>query len=82
MKETKQTFRLGNENEIAPNFKKNNIPIILVCDDKYVPYTSILLTSLYENSSDNNNYDILLFQKDITDKNKEKIKSCLKQKGI
>ena len=80
MKESRQISKTGNENEIAPNFKKNNIPIILACDDKYVPYTSVLLTSLFENSSDNNNYDILLFQKDITDKNKEKLKSCLKQK--
>lgn len=62
---------------IKPYFEKNNIPIVLACDNNYVPFTSVLLTSLKMNISDSYNYDILLFEKDITDENKKLLTQCL-----
>lgn len=50
--------------------KKNQIPIILSCDNKYVKYTSVLIESITKNSSSNNNYCIFILNKDITDENK------------
>ncbi len=70
----------NNKNIISPAFKKNNIPMVIACDDKYVPFTSVLLTSLAENSSSKYNYDILLFQKDISEKNQDALISCLQNK--
>ena len=66
--------------EITPFSDKNNVPIILACDNKYVPFTSVLLTSLYENANKDNNYDVLLFQKDISDANKVILNSCISGK--
>lgn len=63
---------------IDPFYKKNNIPIVLACDNNYVPFTAVLLTSLEKNSSKDYNYDILLFEKDITDFNKQVLRNCLK----
>ena len=66
--------------DIMPYRLEKNIPIILACDNKYVPYTSVLLTSLKENVSDEYYYDILLFQKDITTENKALLRACLLDK--
>lgn len=63
--------------EIIPFKEENNIPIILACDNKYTPFTSVLLTSLRENSSPNYNYDVLLFQTDISNENKALLNACL-----
>lgn len=62
---------------IVPFRKENNVPIILACDNKYVPFTSVLLTSLKENASPEYNYDILLFQTDISNENKALLTACL-----
>ena len=53
--------------DILPFSKHKNVPIVLACDNNYVPFTSVLLTSLACNSSEKYNYDILLFQKDISE---------------
>lgn len=63
--------------KIKPAFDKNNIPIVFACDNNYVPYTSVMFTSFEKNISDTMNYDILLFQKDITEENKVLLNSCL-----
>ena len=71
---------MENTFDIKPYKSEKNIPIILSCDNKYVPYTSVLLTSLKENASDNYFYDILLFQKDISTENKALLRACLLDK--
>ena len=63
--------------DILPFSKHNNVPIVLACDNNYVPFTSVLLTSLVCNSSKKYNYDILLFQKDISEEGKMTLNNCL-----
>lgn len=64
--------------EIAPAFKKNNIAIALSANNFYVPYVATVISSILQNSSDKNNYDILLMHKDITSHEQTKLKSIIK----
>ena len=64
--------------EIAPAFKKNNVAIALSANNFYVPYVATVIASILQNSSDKNNYDILLMHKDITSHEQTKLKSIIK----
>ena len=64
---------------IPPAFKKNNIPIAFSVNNNYVPYLSAVLVSLKKNSSIENNYDILVLNKDINEKNEKKLKSIFRK---
>lgn len=58
---------------IEPIYIENSAFIVLSSSNEYVPYLYTALTSIIENSSINHNYDLLIIEKDISDKNKEKI---------
>lgn len=62
---------------IKPAFEKNNIPIALAANDYFVPYTATLIQSIVENSSEENNYDILLLTQDIKPESKKRIKDII-----
>ena len=69
--------------DLFPAFTTNNIPIVLVSSDYYVPYVGVLLESIKEHGSKNNNYDIIIFEKSITKTNKKLLsKSVSKCKNI
>ena len=52
-----------------PKFSKNNIAVILSADDYYVPYVSTLLASIKKQSSIKYNYDIIILNRNISNKN-------------
>ncbi|MDR2123953.1 MAG: glycosyltransferase family 8 protein [Desulfovibrio sp.] len=57
------------KNEIGivyPAFENNNIPVVFACDVNFVPYFSVALQSIIENSTENNNYDIILLYRNIS----------------
>lgn len=55
-----------NNKELLPAFKNNNnIPIVLVSSEYYIPYVSVLIESIKRYSSQNNNYDIIIFHTSI-----------------
>ena len=56
-----------------PAFEKNNVPIVLCCNDYYVPFTSVTLLSLLENTTPAHNYDILFLHTNIMPKNQERL---------
>ena len=64
--------------EIRPAFNGNNIPVVFSTDDGYASYLCVLLTSLLENISEKNNYDIFVIYKTLSDINKLKIKKIFK----
>lgn len=70
----KDTHTLPN---LIPAFTTNNIPIVLVSSDYYVPYVGVLLESIKEHGSKNNNYDIIILEKNITNKNKKLLKTII-----
>lgn len=59
--------------EVIPAFSSNNISIVLSANDLYAPYLCVTIQSILNNSNPNYNYDILVFNIDITEKNQQKI---------
>lgn len=68
--------------EIAPVWQDNYVAIALSSSNEYVPYLSVCLESLKEHTSENNNYDIVIFEDSITDYNKDLLKKIIEQKNI
>ena len=56
---------------LLPAFEKDNVPVVFSANNYYVPYLSALLQSLAENTSADNNYDLIILHRDISDKNKQ-----------
>lgn len=65
---------------VHPN-KDNCVSIMLACEDDYMKYTDVLLESIYENSSDEYFYDIVICHRDITEKNQRIAKSIFAKKN-
>ncbi len=62
---------------VSPSFSKNNIPIVFASDDRYAQYMAVVIQSLIDNSSKNNNYDIFVLDDAITDYNKKLINDMI-----
>lgn len=58
------------QEEIFPAFEKNNVAFATVSSNFYVPYLSVWLKSIISNITPENNYDIIVFESQITDNNK------------
>ena len=54
-----------NDQALFPAFEYNNIPIVLVSSEYYVPYVSVLIESIKKYSSKDNNYDIIILHSSI-----------------
>ncbi|MDG4990377.1 DUF4422 domain-containing protein [Lactococcus lactis] len=52
--------------KVEPKYSKNNVPIVMACNDSYMKYTSVLLQSILDNANSNNNYDISILHNDIS----------------
>lgn len=63
--------------KIKPAFLKNNVPICFSANDKYIPMLSAEIASIIKNSSEDNNYDIVILMTEISDENKVKILSMI-----
>lgn len=63
---------------VKPYFSENNIAIASNFNNNYVPMFSVFLSSLIQFTNHQNNYDILILSKDITEKNKNILKSMVK----
>ena len=49
------------------------IPIFFACNDKYIPYLDVAIISLISHTSKDNNYEITVFETDVTKENQQKI---------
>lgn len=56
---------------LEPAFESNNIAIAFASDNKYVKYMSVAIRSLLDNMSEKHNYDIVILENSITNKNKK-----------
>ncbi len=56
--------------ELKPAFDNNNIPVAFASDNNYVKYLSVAIVSLTDNMSKDYNYDIVILEDNIKDKNK------------
>ena len=50
-----------------PIFKKDSVNIVFSTDKNYIPYLAVTISSIIENSSLNNNYDIIILYRDLFD---------------
>lgn len=58
-------------------FDKNNVAICFSADDKYASILAVTLASIAENSSPNNNYDIVVITSQMNDENQIKLNSVV-----
>ena len=58
-----------------PAFEQNNIPVVIAANNMYAPYAGVFIRSLLDHASEDNNYDIIIFQRDISNENQRLIKS-------
>ncbi len=65
---------------IYPAFEKNNIPIVFESSNYFIPYLSVALLTLIENTTDENNYDIIILGEEIDGLDKYKIMSLANNK--
>ena len=68
--------------KVQPAFADGAIPIFLSCNNAFISYLGVLLTSIVENSSKDRNYDIVVLESDVTEKSKETIRSITRKKNI
>ncbi len=66
---------------VSPAFDKNNIPVVFATDNNFVPYLGVTIKSLVENSSEDNNYDIVILYSNVDEYNRKRLKS-LEQKNV
>lgn len=60
------------QKEIKPN-TQNSLPIVLACNDGYVPYLDVCLSSLYRHSSKDHIYDVVILSNDISEVSKGRL---------
>ena len=65
------------QNMLQPAFANKSIPIALAANDNFVPVLAVCLTSIIENSSIENNYDLVILESDIQSANKTILKSMI-----
>lgn len=71
-----------NKEKTFPVFKDNYTAIAMSSSDEYSPYLSVCLQSLIEHSSTNHNYDIIIFERNMTQNHKEKLLCQVSQPNI
>ncbi len=62
-------------------FDTNNVSVMVTSSDLYAPYVGVLVESIIENSSTDNNYDILILQTDISEANVNLLEGMAKDKS-
>ena len=66
------------EVDLQPAFEEDNIPIVVLSSDYYVPYLSVYLRALAA-ASKSSNYDVIVLTKSITEDNKKKLKKSVRR---
>ncbi|MFI3256455.1 MAG: glycosyltransferase, partial [Psittacicella sp.] len=67
---------------ITPFFINQSNVIVASCNDKYIPYLSVMLLSLQECTQDKKFYDIIILEYNVSFKNKEIIQNLIERKNI
>ena len=62
---------------MKPAFTKNNTAIVMCASNYYAPYTSVVIQSILECRSEDNNYDLIVLSKDMTKLNQETLLSMV-----
>ena len=60
---------------LSPAFAINNVPVVLAANNLYAPYAGVFIRSLLDHISEENNYDIIILERDISKENQRLLKS-------
>lgn len=60
---------------LPPAFEQNNIPVVLVINNLYSPYAGVFIQSLLDHAGGEHNYDIIIFEREVSKENKRLLKS-------
>ncbi len=66
--------------EVEPlysTFEGNSVPIILMSSNAYAPLLGVFLQSVIDHASEENNYDIIVLEKEISKRNKKLISTIV-----
>lgn len=63
--------------ELKPAFSFNNNAIVFACSNTYAPYLGVTIESLKDNISTDQNYDIIVLERNISKLNMKKLKSIV-----
>ncbi|OVE67350.1 hypothetical protein CCS79_14615 [Clostridium diolis] len=74
----KNTDKRHSISNIKSIFNKNNIACVLIANEFMVPCLSVFLQSIIEQSSNCNNYDIIILENGISKENKEILKGMIR----
>lgn len=69
-------------NYIKPAYSEHNVPVAISCSNEYVKYLSVLLQSILDSSKSENNYDILILNRGIDERNEFLIKQQCKRENF
>ncbi|MDB5660706.1 MAG: Lipopolysaccharide biosynthesis protein LPS:glycosyltransferase [Cypionkella sp.] len=61
------------DSKIYPAFTENSVPVVLSCNESFVAYLGVVITSIAENSNVLRNYDIVVLERDLSDGSKLRI---------
>ncbi|MCT6588740.1 DUF4422 domain-containing protein [Pantoea dispersa] len=81
-KELQRTF-IKNETfngKLSPAFNEKNVPVVICFDDNYALSAGALVNSISKNSTDEKNYDIVILENNVSEKNKARLISLVKEK--
>ena len=59
---------------ILPAFERNNVPVVIAANNLYAPYAGVFIQSLLDHAREERNYDVIIFQHDISEENQRLIK--------
>ncbi len=82
-KEIQRTF-VKNETfngKLKQNFESKNIPIVICFDDNYSLSGGALINSIVKNSTEKDNYDIVVLENGVSARNKSRLISLIKNKS-
>lgn len=68
-------YMLNEKAILRPAFERNNVPVVLASSNLFAPYAGVFIQSLLDHASEENNYDIIIFQHEISKENKRLLKS-------
>ena len=70
------------QEELLPAFENNYAVLAMSSSDEYVPYLSVCLESIKRVAKPENNYDIIIFERSISDKNKQVLQNQMECDNI
>lgn len=64
-------------NTLKPAFQENNIPIVFSASNLFAPYAAVMIKSILEHISPQNNYDFIVFENTISKERKDLLRNMI-----